>query len=163
MIHDWKDTSTWPVAWEDRTRKMAELIADGESVIEFGCGNQVLSSLVSYYTAVDLYDRGNGTIICDLNAETLPEFKSHDVAFLSGVIEYINDVPRLIEMLSETAEAVVCSYNARELSPTLDYHALGWMNHFGSNELEAMFRDEGFTCNIIRWLHGHEYLYRFEK
>ena len=61
-----------------------------------------------------MVDRGDGTFACDLNGATLPEFSECDVAVFSGVLEYVNDAPRLIGHLEKTFSNVIASYSILE-------------------------------------------------
>ena len=67
------------------------------------------------YTPSDIVDRGLNTIVCDINAPTLPLFPPHQVAVFSGVLEYVWDVPRLIKHLSPGIEMFVLSYAITEM------------------------------------------------
>ena len=92
---------------------MATPIRPGSSVLEFGAGRMVLKQSLPEGcrdTPSDIVDRGPRTIVCDLNARTLPDFPHHDVAVFSGVLEYVHDVPRVVALLARTVDTVVASY-----------------------------------------------------
>jgi hypothetical protein len=137
--------------WDLRTQQIANLIEAGSSVIEFGAAKMVLRNFLPdkcSYTPSDLVDRGDGTIICDLNSKTLPEFGQYDVAVFSGVLEYIHDVPRLIEHLSNSVNTITTSYAVIETNPNKEKrYALGWVNNYSSEQLVEIFVKAGFQCS----------------
>jgi hypothetical protein len=140
------------------------LIDDGTSVIEFGSGRLVLKACLPNecsYTPSDLVDRGYGTIVCDLNSTVLPQFDLYDVAVFSGVLEYVNDVSRLIMHLSKSVNTIVASYAIKETN-RFDRRQSGWVNDFSSDDLIALFESAGFQCDHFeRW--QSQVIYRFRK
>ncbi|MEO7685203.1 MAG: hypothetical protein ABIU86_14835 [Gemmatimonadaceae bacterium] len=115
------------------------------------------------YTPSDLKDRGEGTLICDLNAGALPDFPAHDVAVFSGVLEYVNDVPRVISHLANFVAVVIASYAVVDYNPTkLDRRASGWVNDYSSAEFEKIFCQCGFGLDRIeKW--RSQNIYRFVR
>jgi hypothetical protein len=147
----WSSEGTLSPDWDGRTRLIASLIPAGSSVLEFGAGRLVLRDYLPSgcrYTPSDLVDRGAGTIVCDLNAKVLPDFPRHDVAIFSGVLEYVNDVPRLVRHLSPRVNAFVLSYAVTDTNASLVYRrADGWVNDFSASALVKVFADHGFRCD----------------
>lgn len=137
--------------WDSRTKKIASLVEPGASVIEFGAGRLVLKTFLPdkcSYTPSDLVDRGNGTIVCDLNSEILPQFEHYDVAVFSGVLEYINDVPRLMSHLSNFVSTIIASYAVTDKNPKIDKRrALGWVNDYTDAQIIDIFEKTGFQCD----------------
>ena len=160
----WETEANLSQSWDSRTEQIARLIDGGTSVIEFGAGRRVLKSCLPNdcrYTPSDLFDRGFGTIICDLNSSVLPQFGPYDVAVFSGVLEYVNDVSRLIMHLSKFVDTIVASYAIVETS-RFDRRQAGWVNDFSSDALIAVFESAGFECDHIeRW--QSQAIYRFRK
>ena len=135
--------------WDSRTEQIAKLIRAETSVIEFGAGRLVLKEYLPKsctYTPSDLVDRGNGTIVCDLNSEVLPQFQSYDYGVFSGVLEYVNDVPRLLSHLSKYLDVIVASYAVTDLNKT-NRRANGWVNDYNSKQFVEVFEDAGFQCD----------------
>ena len=98
--------------WDRRTRMIANLIPPGSVVLEFGAWTRLLERKLPEgctYIPSDKYDRGPGTIVCDLNGD-LPDFPQVDIIVFGGVLEYIKDVPRLISHLANRCKAFVVSY-----------------------------------------------------
>jgi len=113
------------------------------------------------YTPSDLVDRGQGTIVLDLNARALPPLARHDVSVLSGVLEYVLDIPRLAQYLGHFCDNVLCSYAVLELNRR-QRREQGWVNDYTSDEIVAVFSSAGFDCKFNqRW--KAQMLYRFEN
>jgi len=125
---------------------MARHIEDGLRVIEFGAGRQVLRGLLATceYTPSDIVSRGPDTLICDLNNDPLPEL-NYDLAFFSGVLEYVNDVPSLANQLSLEVGQVVASYAILETNPSRR-RSKGWVNDYNMIEFQDIFESVGYTC-----------------
>lgn len=143
--------------WEDRTEQIAQLIQPGSSVLEFGADRMLLKKYLPegcVYTPSDIIDRGCNTIICDLNADNLPDFPYHDVAIFSGVLEYICDIDRLISHLSKIVPKIITSYAVNDY-PRLekDFRKIqGWVNDYSRSEFKNIFLENGFCCDkIVRW------------
>src|SRR5436190_22890161 len=86
--------------WDSRTKLIASLVPAGSRVIEFGAGKRQLERHLHpscTYLPSDIVDRGPGTLIIDLNADPLIDLGPHrvDPAALSGVLEYVHDLPPL--------------------------------------------------------------------
>jgi hypothetical protein len=93
-------------------------------------------------------DRGPGTVLCDLNGPTLPDFGSHDVAVFGGVLEYVEDPGRLLALLSQSVSTVLASYavaeGARALSEVREKN--GWVNAYTRQDLFHLLEAAGFGC-----------------
>lgn len=147
----WRKAHSVP-EWDERTRLIASFIPEGTtSVLEFGAWTMELRKHLPdgcRYTPCDIVDRGPRTIVCDLNAETLPEFPSHDVAVFSGVLEYVYDVPRLLDALSNVVSTVIASYAVAEgarAHPEVRAEN-NWVNAYTRADLLHLFEAAGFSC-----------------
>ena len=101
----WTPVDSLASNWDSRTMQIAKLISENSSVIEFGAGRQILRDYLPQgcqYTPSDLVDRGRGTIVCDLNSDALPQFSKFDFAVFAGVMEYVNDIPRIVRHLKQS-------------------------------------------------------------
>lgn len=144
----WKNPENLSSKWDSRTARIGALVAAGDSILEFGAGRMVLRDHIPpncAYTPSDIVDRGAGTIVCDLNG-SLPAFAAHDVAVFSGVLEYVNDVPRLIEHLGNVVRTIVVSYAVLESNPD-GRRSHGWVNDYTSEQFVALFSRAGFACD----------------
>lgn len=151
-------------SWDSRTMQIAKLIEPGASVIEFGAGRLVLKAELHEscaYTPSDLVDRGVGTIICDLNSETLPQFQSYDIAVFSGVLEYVNDVPRLISHLANYVNVILASYAITEKNRN-NRRSGGWVNDYSLKQFVDVFAESGFDCVHTEEWHS-QVIFKFVK
>jgi len=158
----WSKPKSLSPLWDERTRQLATMVAPGSTVLEFGAGRRVLEDMLdrpARYTPSDLVDRGPGTIVCDLNVRPLPQFGAHDVAVFSGVLEYVNDVPSLIQHLRGSVQTIVASYAVLERNPD-ERRAGGWVNDYTSAQFVALFHEQGFDCVQSASWQSQE-LYRF--
>lgn len=160
----WASKENLSPSWDSRTRQIAKLIDARTSVIEFGAGRLILREFLPdgcTYTPSDLVDRGNGTIICDLNSDSLPRLQPYDVAVFSGVLAYVNDVPRLISHLSNYVDVIIASYAVTDSNKS-NRRAQGWVNDFSSKMFIELFADAGFKCEYEEnW--NSQVIYRFRK
>lgn len=163
-LHQETDCRRWArprslhAAWESRTRRAAALVPNHSRVIEFGAGNRILERYLDptcTYVASDIVDRGPGTIVCDLNRRPLPDLgaSGYDVAVLMGVLEYLRDVPAVLDWLAKHVAVCVLSYacansngySLRAMLGTVGRLNRGWMNNYREDELRSLFRERGFV------------------
>jgi hypothetical protein len=115
------------------------------------------------YTPSDLVDRGNGTIVCDLNSWVLPAFPPHDVAVFSGVLEYVNDIEYLINNIKSSFNIIVASYCDLEQFPgRFLRRSKGWVNDHTSEAIQGVFFQSGFRCDHVESWHRQK-IYRFVR
>lgn len=154
----WSDTRNLYSDWEPRTQRAAELIPAGSRVIEFGAGTRTLERHLDpscTYTPSDLVDRGPGTLVCDLNERPLPNLgkDTYDVAVIMGVLEYIRDVPAVLDWLSSFVPRAVISYGCPDTNEqflrtklgAVDRISRGWLNNYRESEIRTLFRDRGYS------------------
>ncbi len=160
----WSNMANLATDWDSRTRQMAGLVRPGTSVVEFGAGRQVLKDCLPEscsYTATDLIEREAGMLVCDLNGKTLPSLGDFDVAVLSGVLEYVRDVPRLATYLSTCVDEVLVSYAVAEKT-TRGRRGHGWVNDYDTEQLRAVFETAGFRCGLVEdWT--NQKIFRFTR
>jgi hypothetical protein len=171
----WTNSQNLEVWWESRTRHIASLIPASSHVIEFGAGRRQLEGLLDkscVYTPSDLVDRGDGTVILDLNRKNLPDLShlSADVAVFAGVLEYLADLPSVIAWLSTQVRFCVASYESRNPSDTVRLRLQEWlrriyygyMNGYTEEEVIQMFERCGFKCTR-RETWTNQRIFVFEK
>lgn len=163
----WSQPDSLAVGWDERVRHLAEFIPADSRVIEFGAGHMALRRFLPTgctYTATDLVARDDQCEVYDLNADRLQPITNQDVAFLSGVLEYVHDVPRCIDHLTACGVSTwVLSYAARDRSwwrLRVIRRALGWVNDYSTAELEALFSSRGFRLDATKIWKGQR-LYRW--
>lgn len=163
MKTDTKRWTTFTANWDERTQLLADMIPhDAQSIIEFGVGNGSLREMLKdhqTYTPCDLTSRGSDTIVFDFNEPPYPEIPRHDVAVLSGVFEYIVDLPFVVEFICSLTDQIICSYveNTKGKANTN-----GWCNTHSQNQFQQLFTVNGFTI-VEKDLWGKQVLYNFKR
>lgn len=152
----WTNPKSIYTEWESRTQRAASFVPHNSKVIEFGAATRLLERYLDpscSYTPSDIVDRGPGTLVCDLNERPFPRLDGYDAAVIMGVLEYIVDVPAVVDWLRQTFPLVVVSYacadpNKRSLRARFGFLGRasgGWMNSFRESEFRAFFTDRGYT------------------
>jgi hypothetical protein len=163
----WADARNIFASWESRSQRAAALVPAESRVIEFGAGNRVFERHLDpscTYSPSDIVDRGPGTIVCDLNSTPLPDLgvDTYDVAVLLGVLEYVRDLPTVLDWLTELVPTLVLSYacaRGSRYSPTRMAGSVGrlkagWLNSYREDELCSMFSERGFAQPHVESWHG---------
>ena len=148
----WAELDNHADLWEKRTLKLASLVAEGDRVIEFGAGRRQLENLLDsscHYTPSDIVDRGPGTLVIDLNARPLPELHgSFDLAIFGGVLEYIHQVPEVLEWLANSSVTrVIASYEVSGTESSrerVNRAGSGWVNSYSAETLRDVFESSGY-------------------
>ena len=144
--HTWRDIQRFDHAWTIRIREMSKYITPGASILDLGCGKMWLKQYMkggSYY-GVDYTDRGEGTLICDFNKKEFPKVKS-DVAFVSGVFEYVRNPPWFVSSISKNCNECILSYCLIEDYPDITWRRKqAWVNDYSKNEIIELFSNAGF-------------------
>ena len=153
----WADPRNLYASWESRNKQLAALVPNNSRVIEFGAGKRILERYLDpscTYVPSDVIDRGPGTILCDLNQRPLPDLgpNVYDVAVFSGVLEYVRDVPAVLDWLTKYVTVCVLTYapakakghSPRGLLETIGRLRHGWMNNYREDELRSLFCERGF-------------------
>lgn len=155
-VRRWRNPDNYDPAWLSRNLVVASLIPAGSRVLDLGAGQQYLRELLGptcEYRAADLTG-DDRTIQCDLNARPLPDFASFgpDVCVLSGVLEYVDNVPEVARWLAITAPTVIASYvcakpahGLRAIPQRVSRAAMGWLNDYSEAQLVECFRLAGFS------------------
>ena len=168
-LQRWSDAANLSAEWDARTIAIAKLIPDHSKVLEFGAGRLVLPKHLQpncSYTPSDICDRGPGTLICDLNNRPLPPIPFHDVVVFSGVLEYVHNVPEMIDHISSSCRLIIASYvtaSQKQLSEQLRRRGAGWVNDYTGEEFVEVFGHAGFR--MIREAHfsGSQNIYCFQR
>jgi hypothetical protein len=164
----WSDPSSLEASWKPRTKRAAALVPNGSRVIEFGAGNRNLERYLDpscTYVASDIVDRGPGTIVCNINLRPLPDLGAgaYDVAVLLGVLEYLRDVPSVLDWLAKHVPVTVLSYvcaeanrhSLRSMRETVGRLRAGWMNNYREGELRSLFHERGFELLEAESIQGN--------
>lgn len=162
--------------WSSRTDIIAGLVPPDSRIIEFGAGRRHLEQRLPpgcTYTALDLADRGPGTIICDLNRRPLPDLREHafTVAVFAGVLEYLKDVRSLVDWLGSLGlTTIIVSFDPVPSRPgvvgrfkeQLRRLRFGYMCNMTEAELLRCFESVGMQCTE-RCAWTHQLVMRFDK
>jgi hypothetical protein len=153
----WSDPRNIYDSWEPRTKMVAALVPNNSRVIEFGAAKRRLEKYLDpscTYQPSDVVERGEGTLVCDLNERPLPDLGAdvYDVAVIIGVLEYVRDVPAVLDWLAQYVSMFVVTYacaKANGKSPRARVEKVarlrhGWVNDYREEEFRALFTDRGF-------------------
>lgn len=161
----WEDISNLRENWDERTILIAGMIPAGSDVIEFGAGRFVLrDNLPSncMYQPSDIVDRGEGTIVCDLNQSFPVLTKRYTHAVFSGVLEYIADIGCVADNLKEHADTIIASYATIDRMPDrIKRKRRGWINHLTGEQFVAIFCERGYElASSTAWKNQTIYVFR---
>jgi hypothetical protein len=163
----WSKASSLLPVWDSRTIQMAALIPAGSRILDVGAGAMVLKDHLPercLYTPADLVARSAETVVLDLNGPELPRLPATDVVFLSGVLEYVVDLDRLLKHLYESTTFIVASYASSrgDRMGKLHRRSRGWVNDYSQDTLLSLFLHHGFHCEHVgAWY--DQGLFRFRK
>lgn len=161
MLRDWSNPGTYP----DRVKLIAGMVKPGKGVtrvIEFGCGITPVSLYLPadcHYQGSDLIKRDDNTIVIDLNKD-LPVIARYNVAVFSGVLEYINDIPRVIAWITPYVDTIIASYAVSKGEDMTGREYNGWINNYTFAEFDNLFFD--FVPIITKVWHGQA-ITRYDK
>jgi len=150
--HRWSNNHNLSCGWESRNPVIASMIEPNSKILEFGAGTMTLPKYLPEnctYIPSDIIERIPGMFICDLNAKNLPAIPDVGIVVFSGVLEYLEDMPRIINYLQKFCHTIVASYeicitkNPREIRSR---RAAGWINDYTEEEFMKIFQYEGFVC-----------------
>jgi hypothetical protein len=148
-VERWSDLRNFEQYWEGRNRIIAGMIRPGSRILEFGAGRQFLREILPpgcAYTPSDLCDRGRGTIVCNLNDPVLPEFPISDIIVLSGVLEYLYEVPRVLSSLKPYCSEIILSYAlAGPETNLLQRRGCGFVNDYSEEEILSIITGAGLA------------------
>ena len=175
----WTNTQELLPEWDERTRILARLLPINSRVIEFGAGRRKLEPHLPAgctYIASDLVDRGQGTLVCDLNVEPRPDLSrlGVDTAVFGGVLEYIQNLESLVRWVARDVDRCVVSYECAQtkrsdrgrLYESFARAKAGWVNTFHEDEFVLLFEREGFLLahrDLWRTKDGNEPIFLFER
>lgn len=145
----WKDIEYFDDTWKQRVRQMAAYIPANATVMDLGCGRGALREIIApaNYTGVDYRERGENTVVCDFNKREFPDLR-RDVAFVSGCLEYIEDVPWFVAQICDRTNMCVLSYCTLETHGDLmGRRKAGWVNDLTADEIKREFAQHHFSLS----------------
>ena len=173
----WSEKTAYSKNWNGRNQALLKLLDDNCAVAaslsftEYGCGpytpfKQAVTESKYKSRIVHLADRiswGDKRHIVDFNAPKGPAVIPSDTAVLSGVIEYINDVPLLFDTLSRHHRYILFSYATRQSKRDIaevadavsEVHERatthGWRNHYTFDEILQLATTGTFPGAVSQW------------
>ncbi len=148
----WNSESEFDEAWKNRIAVMASYINVSGTVADFGSGLMWLEPLLkskNSYLPIDYVSRDSRTLVVNLNVDLIPEMNA-EIAFLSGVLEYIEDVNNFIDQLiNRNFKKVILSYCTLEKFNNLNSRiSLNWVSHKSVFEILYLFSSRYNLVNI---------------
>ena len=146
VIHknNWKDIEYFDDSWKNRIAEMASFLEKEQIILDLGCGMQWLKEFLpagAKYYPIDYISRSDDTIICDFNKHEFPNIHA-DVAFVSGVLEYIDDYKWFIDSISRFCTVAIVSYCSVEGFPDIQMRrSLSWVNDLKLKDLITLFNE----------------------
>ncbi|MBD3673828.1 MAG: hypothetical protein HUJ26_09920 [Planctomycetaceae bacterium] len=171
----WLSKDAYKERWSDRSDALLSMFSEREEMdrrwtfSEYGCGPYVPFTKVvaaNYDFAVTTYDLcewEHGNAVLDLNTKSFIVEKT-DVCVLSGVCEYLNDLPAVLDRLSQFHEHFLISYVCvplRFLSrdklylPEIQTRVVkhGWRNHYDLRSMVSLLSSLGVISDLAPWNH----------
>jgi hypothetical protein len=172
IVNEHQHFSAWATLatrWDERAAMAGEWLSNEEAVADVGCGLMGLRQFLDPATAyipVDIVPRTPDSIVVDLNREALPVIGSTTAAML-GVLEYIDDVPRVLRELRQF-DHVVLSYNHLAIQDVLRALKLrpasvDWRKRYFHFRFRDLLRQAGFEIVRERRVRLGEALYDLRR
>lgn len=163
----WSDKKNLEVAWERRSLLAADFIPSGSAVLDVGCGMMLLERHLPFgcqYMPMDVVQRDDRTIICDLNKKSFPsaEISDANIITMLGVFEYLYDIESIFKQLFALGKTLVCSYCGDERSVNVDRKALGWVNNLNTSEFLEIAKINGYFVKRQREVDPLQCLFKLE-
>lgn len=143
----WAQMDSLATQWDARAEKAAKHIAPGRHVLDIGAGAMALRGYLPpdcRYSPADVVERCPGCFVIDLNAGDFPPGQYDYVTFL-GVLEYIHDVPVILQKAKAAAPAMIVTYCTVTMPDQQRRRGMGWVNDFTATDFEALLQGSGWT------------------
>ena len=160
---DYKGLGNWrwagparlePVFGARRARvASAAAIKAPQRVLELGAGTAAFGAMLprgSNLFIADAVARTERFLVADLARGELPARPRVGLVAAFGLLEHVEDLPRLLTGLARYALPVVASYYAADDTDGVDRTAYGWRNHLTRDALAGMARAAGFAL-AAKW------------
>ncbi|MEE3624771.1 hypothetical protein UCD39_12355 [Nitrospirillum sp. BR 11752] len=153
--------------WTPRAAAAGQLLSGCRSVADLGCGTMSLERFLApgtRYQPIDVVARDERTIVLDVNAPDMVGFPVADGVAGLGLLEYVHDVPNLLDQCARTYATAVFSYNVTDArDPLSNRLAHAWVNSFTQAELESLFVAAAYVIEVreviddrqVMWLLRH--------
>lgn len=162
----WQDIERFDPSWKDRISMMARHIeATDGPVLDIGCGPMWLRQFLPTgvrYIGLDYVSRGPDCITCDLNHQRLPDTEAATY-FISGSMEYLQNVELFVADVSARARKCIVSYCALTEFPSIpERRRRGWKNDMTTEELTTLFEGRGMVRKSVEYTPSRNAVMVFE-
>jgi len=147
----------FPNEWSLRSSRMAAFVPSGSTVYEFGAGRSILAEFLPatcILISSDVIERRPGMLVVDLNRRPFPPIGGSAplVAVFGGVLEYLSDLPAVLQWAGSNFDLCIASYECAGTQPGLTEWLRtrirrsheGWVNHYTQVQLGTLFADAGY-------------------
>jgi hypothetical protein len=131
----------------------AAAIKAPQRVLELGAGTVAFGTMLPAGSKLVLADAAARTerfLVADLARGELPARPRVGLVAIFGLLEHVEDLPRLFAGLARYALPVLASYYAADDTDDVDRTAYGWRNHLTRDALADMARGAGFAL-AAKW------------
>jgi hypothetical protein len=137
--------------WGNRIFLMSKYISNNTtSVLDLGCWGSELKKYIPQnikYYGCDYVRRSQETIVCNLNQYEFPDV-SFDSAFISGSLEYMENLDWYFDQICKAKKEIILSYSALEYFPFIDVRKKkSWVNHLTIFEIMQYMSKRGWVLN----------------
>lgn len=128
--------------WNARTRRIAQAIKRGSSVLDLGAGEQNLKRFLKRceYFPVDLYPCTPETIVMDLNNIDVTKLPHVDYLIAQGLLEYLDDPEDFLKQIGHLGDNLVTTYRFEFGSPGMERK-----NNFPRDQVHSMLKRAGWA------------------
>lgn len=149
----WADIEYFENSWNDRVDVLASMLSKEQDtvVLDLGCGMQYLRKILPstmLYVPVDYTTRSPDTVLCNFNNKEFPEVFGA-TAFISGCLEYIEDVSLFVSTISKHCSSAIISYcDIENFSDLQRRRNLAWTNDLSKRDIITLFAQWGMALTI---------------
>lgn len=149
--------------WDSRAKRAAELLTGQRGVVDMGCGTMNLRKHLSpdqAYVPVDGVSRGEGSIVCDFNANSPPLVDVPAMACL-GLLEYLTDPSSMLRVAAAHYDFAVVSYCTTDSTKPMARHDM-WVNAYSRKQLAAMLKSAGWRILACELFGANQHIWQLK-
>ena len=132
-------------------------------VLDLGGGSRALVDHLAKGTVhipADNVARADDVRVADIYGGTIPPADDADVIVAIDVLEYVEELPRLLASMRAAGKPVFVTYHATDDSAGTDRAALGWRNAYDRAGLVTVFEAARFSVTPLFAFDGAQSLFR---
>ncbi len=166
-VRRWTNADNFHSSWIYRNQHMFDFVKssitidDEMSFCEYGCGSlSPFSSIARKQNHIcyraDFKQWDDDCALIDLNDKYFIPIKA-DIAVMSGVLEYINNIDNLFRKLSLSHSYILFSYNYfncnnNAIDILIDrVQRQGWRNHYSLEKLFNFLKEFGYVVSLAEY------------